>query len=49
MNNLLAKRNKTTGENTFNGYHFDLEGNYGSSKGKKNFVLDIFADLLAVL
>ena len=46
VNYLLAKRNinksNATGENTFNGYHFDIEGNHGSSKGKKNFVFGYF-------
>ena len=34
---LRAKKSKNAGENTFNEKHFGIEGNHGSSKGKKNF------------
>ena len=42
---LRVNKSKITGENTFNGDHFDIEGNHESSKDKKSFVLGIFADL----
>ena len=42
---LRVNKSEITGENTFNGYHFEIEGNHESSKDKKNFVLSTFADL----
>ena len=32
---LRVNKSKITGENTFNGDHFGVEGNHGSSKGEK--------------
>ena len=46
---LRVNKSKITGGNSFNGNHFNIEGNHGSSKEKKNFVLGIFADLRPVL
>ena len=37
----MVNKIKITGENTFNGGHFGIEGN----QRQKKFVLDIFADL----
>ena len=32
---LKVNKSKITGKNTFNGYHFDIEGDHESSKDKK--------------
>ena len=32
---LRVNKSKITGKNTFNGYHFDIEGDHESSKDKK--------------
>ena len=42
---LKVNKSKITCENTFNGVHFEIKCNHGSSKDKKSFVLGIFADL----
>ena len=34
-----------TGENTFNGDHFDIEGKHESSKDKKSFVLSFILQI----
>ena len=34
---LRVNKSKIAGENTFNGDHFDIEGNHGSSKEEKTF------------
>ena len=41
----MVNKSKITGENTFNGDHFEIGGNHGSSKWEKIFVLGIFTDL----
>ena len=36
---LRVNKSKITGENTFNGNNFDSEGNHGSSKDEKTFLM----------
>ena len=46
---LRVNKSKITGENIFDGDHFEIEVNHESIESKKNFVLAIFADLLPML
>ena len=41
----VNNKTKSNGENAFQGYYFETEGNHKSSNNEKNLVLVIFADL----
>ena len=46
QNNIFSiNKNKITGENTFNGDHFEIEGKHESSKDKKT-LFSIFLQIL---
>ena len=38
-------KSKITGENTFNGDHFEIQGNHGSSKDEKTLFIYVFQAL----
>ena len=45
----MVNRSEITGKDAFNGDLFETECNHELRKGKKDFVLGIFSDLLPVL
>ena len=46
---LRINKSKSTGENTFNVYHFDMKSNHESSKDEIFLFFDIFAYCSVVL